>query len=50
MLLPLLAATVVILPQSIDNEATARKQPTTLKAQDFIDTSFVKQALQELGG
>ncbi|MFI5267864.1 MAG: ABC transporter substrate-binding protein [Chloroflexota bacterium] len=38
------------LQQSIDNEAKARKEQSTLKAADFIDASIVKQALQELGG
>ena len=38
------------LQQSIDSEAKARKEQSTLKAQDFIDASYVKQALQQLGG
>lgn len=35
---------------SIDNAANARKKDTTLKPEDVIDSSYVRQALQQLGG
>jgi NitT/TauT family transport system substrate-binding protein len=38
------------LQNSIVNAAQARKEEPKLKAQDFIDDSYVKQALQQLGG
>jgi len=34
---------------SIENAAKARKEEPKLKAEDFIDTSYVKQALDQLG-
>jgi NitT/TauT family transport system substrate-binding protein len=37
------------LQNSIINSAQARKEEPKLKAEDFIDSSYVKQALQELG-
>jgi ABC-type nitrate/sulfonate/bicarbonate transport system substrate-binding protein len=38
------------LQNSIINTAQARKEEPKLKAQDFIDDSYVKLALQQLGG
>src|SRR5207248_2306114 len=42
--------TVDALQNSIINSAQARKEEPKLKAQDFIDDSYVRQALQQLGG
>lgn len=40
--------TVEALQTSIENSAKARKEEVKLKAEDFIDTSYVKTALQQL--
>jgi len=42
--------TVEAVQTSIENSAKARKEESNLKAEDFIDTSYVKEALQQLGG
>jgi ABC-type nitrate/sulfonate/bicarbonate transport system substrate-binding protein len=42
--------TAAAVQTSIENSAKARKEETKLKPEDVIDDSFVKQALQQLGG
>ncbi|HEY8691210.1 MAG TPA: ABC transporter substrate-binding protein [Chloroflexota bacterium] len=41
--------TVEAIQSSIANSDKARKKASGLKAEDFIDTSYVKEALQQLG-